>query len=113
MKKLMNSFTKFYTNLKLTSLYLLIPTSIGFVLSGLLYINQISTKNTWLLNKALDTPTFLFFSLYVVSYIRLSQLQKMKQTPKKIHDLIILSSVIILNICLIIFDIIFTNSIPS
>ena len=109
----MNSTLRFYKNLIDTSLYLLLPVGLVCILSGLLFVNEIAIKNAWLINRTTDIPFFMVFTTYLFSTFRYQYLKQSNNPPKKIHDVIILTSLTLLNLTAFFFDIFFTNQLPT
>lgn len=104
---------KFYKNLQESTLYLLLPISLICIISGLLYINQIAMKNSWLINRTTDVPFFMVLSLYLFSKFKVTQLSKPKAKPKKINQIIELAAITTFILVIFLFDIFFTNQIPT
>lgn len=104
--------SKFFKNLNEITLYLLIPVGLICIISGMLYINQIAIKNSWLVNRSTDIPFAMILILYIYSKIKTIQYQNTNYNPKKFAQILEFTSIIAIIIVVFTFDLLFANQIP-
>lgn len=100
----------FYADLNEISFYFFFSIGLIHIISGLLTANDLLIKISWLVNKLLDVPFFIVFTLYCFSALKLHNIKQNKNTGHADMWLAVLGGAITLG--LFIFDLTFSNRLP-
>jgi ATP/ADP translocase len=102
---------RFYNDLNEPSFYFFFSISIVHIISGLMVANNLILKTSWLINRLLDVPFFLISVLYFFSATKLNKIKN--NNFDQHYDLwwaVIGGSI---GLSVIIFDLVFSNQIPT
>jgi hypothetical protein len=99
-----------YQNINEISFYFFVILGIVNVISGLLLANEISVRESWLINRLLDLPFFMVTFLYFFSLHKLNLIKK--QNFNHFADILVIAIGGLITLALIIYDLSIPNQIP-
>jgi uncharacterized MAPEG superfamily protein len=101
---------KFWKNLNEISFYFFVIVGLTHIISGMLYVNEIFSKSSWLVNRLLDVPFFLITYAYIISLVKTILMKKGNYS--RLFDVysVIIGSLIA--VIILLFDLMFTNKLP-
>lgn len=99
-----------FQNINEISFYFFVILGIVNIISGLMLANEISTKETWLINRLLDIPFFMVTFLYFYSFQKLIQIKH--DNYNHFADILVIAIGGLITLALIIYDLSIPNQIP-
>lgn len=105
-----NEQEKLFKNINETSFYFFVILAITHILSGLMYVNEIIPKGSWLINRLLDVPFLIVSLIYFFSLLKLFLMKSGNYSRLADITFAIIGGVLV--IFTLFFDILFPNQLP-